>query len=739
MRVSAKGAETDAIVLKRRGGKMIRSVSIWCLWLHALIILFTTAPSIAAEKLKLVVGGDHQNPPFEFLENGAPTGFNVDVMRAAAQVLGAEVEFRLRPWAEVRSALERGTIDALAGMYYSPERSRRVDFSLPHTMVTMGLYVRADSTIQSIEDIRGKEVIVQRGDIVDDYLRENKITPHIVQVTDPADELRLLASGRHDCALMPSSLQSEYLMRTLGLSNIKAVGTNLPQLRYCFAVTNGNSALRYRIDEALNILKVNGEYKKIYDNWFGVYEKRDLWQTVRYFVWIMVLVVALLGASFIWSWSLRRQVRIRTAELWEREKRLRFTQYAIDKTIVQAFWTTEDGRIFYVNDAACDALGYSFDELTAMSISDIDPSFPTDRLLAHKRKLPESGSFTMESLHRTKDGRAYPVDIRVNHVVFDGKEYKCAFVTDITESKKMQEALQQSHDELEKRVENRTAALAETVDALQKEIVEREKAEKAIQDLNRTLEERIRQEVAKNREKDIMLIQQNRQAALGEILDHIAHQWKHPLSTISLIAYLLKTDNPLNKASVGEATDSIIAQVKDLTQMLNDYRDFYRPDKEKSVFRIKKGIEKALSCIRPVLSIESIALEVNADPDLRALGYPKEFAQVILNLVGNARDAFKERKVKLPRIVVNGTPDHNMAVVTVTDNAGGINEADMDSIFKMNFTTKERIGGTGIGLYMSRNIIEKEMGGDLAAANVADGAQFCIRLPIAESAGRPAA
>ena len=236
-----------------------------------------------------------------------------------------------------------------------------------------------------------------------------------------------------------------------------------------------------------------------------------------------------------------------------------------------------------------------------------------------------------------------------------------------------------------------------------------------------------------------MLIQQNRQAALGEILDHIAHQWKHPLATISLTAYLLKTDNALNKNAVGEATNSIVEQVKALAQMLNDYRDFYRPDKERSVFQVKEGIDKALSFIRPVLSMESIELEVDINPALHALGYPKEFAQVILNLASNARDAFKERNVKRPRVVFKGFPERNKAVVTITDNAGGISETVLGSIFEMNFTTKELIGGTGIGLYMSRNIIERDMGGDLTAANVADGAQFCIRLPIAASAGRSAA
>jgi len=109
---------------------MMRSVSIHGLWFHWLLVLITAVPSFAAGKLILVVGGDHQNPPFEFLKQGAPTGFNVELMRAVALEMGVDVEIRLGPWAEVRTALEQGKIDALAGMCYSEKRSRQVDFSL---------------------------------------------------------------------------------------------------------------------------------------------------------------------------------------------------------------------------------------------------------------------------------------------------------------------------------------------------------------------------------------------------------------------------------------------------------------------------------------------------------------------------------------------------------------------------------------------------------------------------------
>ena len=146
--------------------------------------------------------------------------------------------------------------------------------------------------------------------------------------------------------------------------------------------------------------------------------------------------------------------------LRESEERLRFTQYAIEKTIDQAFWMTEDGRLFYVNDAACRALGYTREELLQMSIPDIGPTILPEVFAEHWRDLQENGYATFESLHRAKDGRVYPVDIRANFVVFDGKEYNCAFATDITDRKLAEEALLKAHAELESRVRERTGQLS---------------------------------------------------------------------------------------------------------------------------------------------------------------------------------------------------------------------------------------------------------------------------------------
>ncbi len=341
----------------------LAAFSTWTL----LIILLTFTAASGGERPKITVGGDHDNPPYEFIENGKPTGFNIELMRAVAEVMGFDVEFRLGPWSKVREELEQGKIDALAGMYYSPQRAQLLDFSVPHTMVTSGIFVRKGSPVRSFEDIKGKEVIVQQGDIIHDYLRQHNLTPHVVTVTDPEEALRLLALGKHDCALMPSRLQGEYLVKKLNLPNIRFIKSDLPQLRYCFAVRKGNSDLLHRLDEGLNILKLNGRYREINEKWFGVYEKRNLWETIKYYVLALALSLALVLGFLIWSGMLKRRVEKQTAELRENEEKFR----VLAETSPAAICLIQGERHVYVNDAMINLSGYSEQEFMDLNFWDL--------------------------------------------------------------------------------------------------------------------------------------------------------------------------------------------------------------------------------------------------------------------------------------------------------------------------------------------------------------------------------
>jgi PAS domain S-box-containing protein len=271
------------------------------------------------------------------------------------------------------------------------------------------------------------------------------------------------------------------------------------------------------------------------------------------------------------------------------------------------------------------------------------------------------------------------------------------------------------------------------IDITERKLIEEQlkRQKQQLEELNHTLEHRVQEEVVKNREKDIMLIQQNRQAAMGDLLEHIAHQLKQPLTVASLLVQNLwdsHTCNELTAENIQETINKTTDLLEHMAQTIEVFRDFYRPDKEKTAFRISDSVDNALTFISPALKNQSIAVELDVDSGLLATGYPREYIQVLLNVLSNARDALKERKTEKPKIMIKGIAEGNRAVVTITDNAGGIPESIVSNIFDLYVTTKEASGGTGIGLHMSKNIIEKNMHGSLTAHNTDSGAQFRIAV-----------
>ena len=233
------------------------------------------------------------------------------------------------------------------------------------------------------------------------------------------------------------------------------------------------------------------------------------------------------------------------------------------------------------------------------------------------------------------------------------------------------------------------------------------------------------------REKERMLIQQNRMAAMGEMLGNIAHHWRQPLNVLGLKVQEIGLTYELGGFSK-ELLDKNIAEamkvVLHMSQIIDDFRSFTLPEKEKSLFTVNEVIAKAGALIEDNFSELRIMMEVDTSGDQQVKGYPNEYIQVLLNLLMNARDAFLERGTKGARITVHSSMENGRSVVTVTDNAGGIDESILDRLFDPYFTTKEPGKGTGLGLFMSKTIIEKYMGGRLTVRNVEGGAEFRIEV-----------
>ncbi|HWI39956.1 MAG TPA: transporter substrate-binding domain-containing protein, partial [Verrucomicrobiae bacterium] len=265
----------------------------------------------------VVVGGDANYPPYEFIDSsGNPAGFNVELTRAIAEVMGMKVEIRLGSWGEMRRGLERGSIDILQGMVSTEERGKRFDFSPPHALVYQTIWTRTGERVRSVADLRGKEVIVMRGSVMHDFLLENDTGAAIVTADSLAAALRILSRGKHDCALL-AKLPGQYLVKSLGLTNVEPVAKPLLVQKYGYAARKGEGELLGRFSEGLAILKGSGQFQAIHDRWLGVLEPHPFpWgKILRYGAMIVVPLLLVLAGTVAWSQSLKRRVAERTEEL----------------------------------------------------------------------------------------------------------------------------------------------------------------------------------------------------------------------------------------------------------------------------------------------------------------------------------------------------------------------------------------------------------------------------------------
>jgi signal transduction histidine kinase len=299
--------------------RIIRLIPLLFILLFSLTGRASAAPQGAPGVTRtIIIGGDRAYPPYEFIDkDGRPSGYNVELSKAIAEVMGMKVEFRLDAWSEMRSALQSGKIDALQGMSYSEDRLSEVDFSLPHTIVNHAIFARRDSPlVNTLEELEGKTVAVHQSGIMHDYLVSRGFKGRLILTDTPAEALRQLAAGNTDYAIV-AIVPGMYIIRELKLTNLLPVVHNVATHRYCYAVRKGNAELLSRFNEGLAILKKTGQYERIYNRWLGVLEPPQVtWRhLVRYGAIVVIPLVLLLGGFALWSRTLHRQVALRTSDL----------------------------------------------------------------------------------------------------------------------------------------------------------------------------------------------------------------------------------------------------------------------------------------------------------------------------------------------------------------------------------------------------------------------------------------
>lgn len=309
---------------------------------QALNPVFTnyTAPLADAGALNRTIyaRGDYAYEPFEYIDkNGQNSGFNIELLERIAQIMGLDIRIELGPWEEVRTQLESGKIDLLPGMYKTMERDKLVDFSIPHFISSYGIFSKHDYDIETLEDLRGKRIAVQLDDVGYDYLVEQGFSDNLVLTRNWEDIFTAVLDEKADLAVA-SLVQATRLFSDRDFHSLYRIGPIILQEKYCMAVKEGDAELLAALNEGLNILKSSGEYDRIYEKWFGVYEDAQIrsQRIIHNMRIALLLSMGIIALILLWSLLLRSQVRAKTKTIRQELMLKETAQQELQQALQQA-------------------------------------------------------------------------------------------------------------------------------------------------------------------------------------------------------------------------------------------------------------------------------------------------------------------------------------------------------------------------------------------------------------------
>ncbi len=370
------------------------------------------------------------------------------------------------------------------------------------------------------------------------------------------------------------------------------------------------------------------------------------------------------------------------------ETRFAMYNHAIDKAAI-FFKLDQDLNILYANHSLCDLLAKGVD---------IDEGTHFDNYVSADDKKH------LDALqHELRQGNTYQRVFKLSSESFDLVSLRLTF-TPLKES-----------DETIKEI----LVIGFDVSLLQKK--------------ESILKKRVNVEAQKNWEKNKLLIQQSKMASMGEMIGHIGHQWRQPLNSLGLMFQKLNKTyhkNKLNEELMDRSTEKAMRVISQMSKTIDDFRDFFKDDKAMHLCKLSDIVQQAYDIIESTLRNKNITFKAHYSDDISLLCLKNELSQVILNIITNAMDALVYNKTDQPQISITIEQKNNTALIIIDDNAGGIEHEIIEKIFEPYFTTKEKDNGTGIGLYMSKTIIEEHMDGHIEVHNTLSGASFKIILPI---------
>jgi len=660
---------------------------------NILILFFLCSLSTGYEyKKEITAFGDKDYPPHEFIDSsGKPSGFNVDLLKAVAKEMGFRVKITLCDWKLARESLEKGKCDVLTGMYYSPERDKLVDFSVPHSYVSGAVFVKNNSHIKSIQRIKNKKVLVQEKDILHDYAINHKFS-NIIAVDTPETSIIKLSKGDYDCALLARA-QGLYLINKLKINNIRVLDKPLFTTEYCFAVTDKNIRLLARLDEGLRIVKVKGIYRQLYDKWFGILEPEPF--PFRKFIKYSLLVISpfllVILFSFAWVKTLNKKVAQKTAELQEEiaeRKKIEIALRASEekhRVLIENmneavyYMSIPDGNYIYLSKKIGAVFGYKMENFTnkILLIKDIiHPEF-LDYFYVEWNNLI-NGIVSPSYTYKIIDSEGKERWIHQNNAGIYGEDGKITGIIGCCEN-----------------------------------ITDQVKAQEERESLINKLEE------------------QNEE--LERFTYTVSHDLKSPLTTVQGFVNLLK--NEIGKNCYGNSIqylERISNSTNKMYNMLCELLEFSRlgrVNNKKTTFNFRDLIAEVIDTLSIEIRDNKPNFIIDQEfPDICADRI--RITEVMVNLIENAIKFTSNNSQ--PEIEIGNRKNDHETIFFVRDNGIGIDQKYKTKIFELFSKLDPSTCGNGVGLSIVKRIVELNGGRIWIESELNRGTTFFFTLPASE-------
>lgn len=643
--------------------------------------------------------------PIEFKEDNKLQGINIDLLSLISKKLDVNIEFiSSKNKDEAIKYLENKSCDVLPIISKNKTIKDIANITKPINSYKLAIVTQSGKpVIQDITEIINEKMAKNKNSQYTNILEDSYFNLDIYKTNNDYETLEAINSNKAYFALEPLPVVA-YYMSQYALNNIFISRYTDMLLETNLAILKDNNILFDILNKTINEINTN-ERTIIFNKWTNLSIKEPFDYSILWKISSVVFVILLIIAyrQIILN-KHNKKLKIANNEIAKKNEQIAKQKELFEKLYnksADGVLLIKDKKIIDCNEATLKILQYSKEELVNKSLCDISPKFQPDNQSSYIKAITKidealtNGICSFEWVHKNKQHKHLWIEIVLTSIEIDNNSVIHTVIRDINKRKEMEQKLE-------------------------------------ILTLN--LEGKIYEEIKKNQEKTKQLIQQSRLAQMGEMISMIAHQWRQPLTAITAT-----TNNLQIKAMIADKIDNkhlqeelelITNYSQHLSLTIDDFRNFFKPDKIKTEEKLEDIIEKAINIIKTSIESKNINLIKDYNFNDKLYTYTSEIQQVILIILKNAEDSLMERNIEDRLIIITTFKEEDFAIIQIKDNGVGISEDIINKIFDPYFSTKKTKEGTGIGLYMSKIIIDEHCCGNLSVKNNKDGATFEIKLPI---------